>query len=359
MSNSSLDKPSVIMRFYLQNLARELIPGERVGMCFRYHLPNETTVKVHRSKTAKRAYYGGLMVCGSVWHCPVCAHRIAEQRRQELSEVLNAWTGGLALITYTASHRSTTPLRDILNGIGEGFRSFKSGRKFQSVKDDYGWIGSVRSLEVTYGVNGWHPHVHELVLFTNDLNVAALHGLEVTLKSHWREVLARRGWTASLEHGIDIREADKDIRDYVTKWGHEPSIDNPQFQKRWTLEKELVYANKKKAAKEGRTPLQLLMDYGEGDDGAGWLWQEYAKTFKGRQQLVWSKGLRAFLGMKEPKKDEEVAAEIPDETIIYAELDREQWRKILHGNLRGDILHAASFMDREGFNEYLLQILTT
>src|SRR5690349_16250907 len=96
--------PAYAQRFYLQSFARSLLPDERVASCLRVIAPHKTHVEIHKSKVTKRARYKNLMVCGSVWQCPVCASYISEVRRKELSGAINKWTGGLVLLTYTASH---------------------------------------------------------------------------------------------------------------------------------------------------------------------------------------------------------------------------------------------------------------
>jgi hypothetical protein len=297
------------------------------------------------------------MVCGSVWHCPVCATRISEARRQELTSVVNAWTGGLAMVTYTASHRKNTPLREILDVITEGVRGFKSGRFFTGVKDRYGWIGGVKALENTYGENGHHPHCHELVFFTNELSDETLDQLHLSLRIHWREVLGRKGWLASTDVGLNMKTATSDIKDYITKWGHEPSIENPAFARKWTLEQEITKAVVKKGKKEGRTMTQLLIDYMNGDFQAGEVWKEYAREFKGRNQLVWSRGMRDLLKLNAWEKDEVIAESVPQDTIVLAGFNRDQWKAILSAKLRGEVLHMAANLDEEGFAQWIAEKL--
>src|SRR4051794_16390042 len=69
------------VRWQLQREARALLPDERVAFCMRRI--QATTVDVLYSPQHKSAHYGGLMVCGSVWVCPLCAAKISEHRRVE------------------------------------------------------------------------------------------------------------------------------------------------------------------------------------------------------------------------------------------------------------------------------------
>lgn len=59
--------------------------------------------------------------------------------------------------------------------------------------------------------------------------------------------------------------------------------------------------------------------------------KEYAEAFKGKRQLVWSKGLRARL-LPELKdlSDEEIAAAADEsvEAVFWASLSIQEWRAV-------------------------------
>jgi len=341
--------PSTVLRFALQAAALELIPQERIKICLRYPKPSQDKILIHRSKTAKKAHFGGLMTCGSIWHCPVCAARISEQRRKELSQATANWTGGMFMITYTASHKISTPLSEILNTIVEGVRSFKSGRKFQTIKNAMAWEGSVKALEPTYGANGWHPHVHELVFTQIPLTMLELDVLEIALKSHWLDVLGRKGWIASTKRGLVISDDKFELARYVAKFGHEPTMSLDDYKNRWSLAHEVTKSVVKKGKQGGRTPTQLLMDYMVDDFEAGEAWREYALCFKGRKQLTWSNGMRDLLKLGQEQGDAEIVDETPENSYVYAQFTLGQWKLILNHDARGDILNKAGYMEQEEF----------
>jgi hypothetical protein len=58
--------------------------------------------------------------------------------------------------------------------------------------------------------------------------------------------------------------------------------------------------------------------------------------------LVWSKGLRAKLGIGEAKSDEVIAKEIEADAVLLAMLSRLQWRQVLGNDIRGELLQVAS-----------------
>lgn len=338
---------NLVIRFYLQSLAVELLPGERVRGCLRFMLPKITSVRVLKSPHKKRAHYSGLMVCGSVWSCPVCAAKITEHRRQELTAALALSDSFAMLATYTLRHNQKDKLTDMVDNILESFRFMKSGKAWQGIKSDYRWIGSVRSIEITHGANGWHPHIHELILVSKKLSRAQVDSLLKELKTRWINALQKHGKDASWSHGVDLRTADNDVRDYIAKFGHEPVTLS------WGIEHELTKAPTKKAHKDGRTPMQLLADYGNADMLAGRLWVEYATTFKGRNQLVWSKGLRELLGLGIEQPDGEIAEQIPSDAVQLALLSKAEWKFILSKDKRGELLHMATTLDYDDFQDWL------
>ena len=105
MSKKELDSKIRLVRaerYACQAVARKALPGERVSMCLRFR-NNSSEVQVWKHKKTAKAFYGGLVVCGSVWLCPICAAKISERRRIELQkafvsvELLVVETGQVSL----------------------------------------------------------------------------------------------------------------------------------------------------------------------------------------------------------------------------------------------------------------------
>jgi hypothetical protein len=62
----------------------------------------------------------GLMRCGRIWLCPVCAATIRHKRAEEITTAVVKWirAGGTALlVTFTARHASRDQLSDLLDAI--------------------------------------------------------------------------------------------------------------------------------------------------------------------------------------------------------------------------------------------------
>lgn len=212
-------------------------------------------------------------------------------------------------------------------------------------------MGSVRALEVTYGENGWHPHLHELALLQIPVTGAIESGIESWVKDHWRKAVEKQGYNATWQHGADVKTEEHSIRDYVVKFGRLPK------ETRWTVEHELTKAVVKKSHADGTTPLGLLHKYGLGDQQAGKLFVEYARSFKGKNQLVWSRGLREMLGFGIMPTDEQLAEDEGESGRILASLSRSEWATILSLNHRAVLLEYASGASESELSSYLTNLL--
>lgn len=292
------------------------------------------------SKAVEKSHYKNLIVCGRVWTCPVCAGKVTERRRIELTEAVDRNPKfAIALVTFTVQHKQSDKLPALLDDLLESYRQLKRGRWWAELETSYGIVGSIRALEVTHGANGWHCHLH--ALFFCDRNRVDWQGLQKLLKVRWQKALAHNGRRATYRHGVDVRTANRDVTEYIAKFGREPV--NLKRPGKWTIEHEMTKAIVKQARNaEGRTPMQMLADYIGGDKHAGELWQEYAAAFKGKRQLVWSNGLRDLLGMGVEKSDEQLAREEREDADLLALITRPQWAVILANDARGEVLKFAN-----------------
>lgn len=328
----------LVSRYELQAASRDILPNERVAKCLRHRVNAEYPTEILYHPEHKRACYGNLMTCGSVWTCPVCAAKITERRRKELQagiDVQTADNGALLMFTFTASHSQLEACETVLSDMTQAHRKFWANRFGRNLKDNFGIIGTVRGLEVTHGVNGWHVHFHTLVFFEGPLSTWDLTLIGKGSQEEWQKVCAKNGRYASQKHGFKMTANRERIADYVAKNGKDES--------QWTLSHEVSKSVVKNAKKGGRTPNRLLFDYIRGDKQAGKLYQEYAMAFKGKSHLKWSKGLREILGLTaEEKTDEEVMNEYDGNAFVMATLTKSVWVFILQNDLRAEVLNIAS-----------------
>src|SRR5260370_4419014 len=123
---SEADRRSV--KWQMQRTAEALLPNERVAFCMRRL--QASTVDVLYSPSRQSAHYRGLMVCGSIWVCPLCAAKISERRRMELEQAIGRCTangGAVYLVTYTLSHQRYDTLSTLLQAFLGAKRRIRQG----------------------------------------------------------------------------------------------------------------------------------------------------------------------------------------------------------------------------------------
>lgn len=263
------------------------------------------------------AGYAGMVTCGSVWVCPVCSAKIAAERAQELTRLItwNAERGGsVGLLTLTMQHHAGHRLRDLRRGLTKAWRHVTSSRGWKEAKGHLGMDGYVRAIEATHGANGWHLHIHCLLIFDGPISTELVDLLAEEVWARWSVGLGREGFTAVREHAVDVRIGDhalERLAGYINK-----------------LAFEAVGGRWKKGRAGGRTPFELLADglaTGLADDLE--LWLEWEQGSKGMRQLVWSRGLKGRVGLDE-RTDEEIAEDTATGSTI-AVLPARTW-KLVH-----------------------------
>jgi len=322
---------ALIRRFLLQSIARDLRPGERsLGGCTRWIQGGFRAVQLHHHPEERAGSFGGLQHCGSVWQCPVCATKISERRRVELRQGVDVHLkrgGQVVLVTYTVRHKFGDRLKTSLDGVLTARKGLLSGKRSQSFNERFGVAGRVRALEVTHGRNGWHPHVHELAFVKSGISTAAYLG---ELRERWGQEVVKAGLRDVNEHGVDVKFTDLSVTDYVAKFGYERT---------WDCDHEITKQVVKRGREGSRGPVGLLEEYCEGNEQSGWLWREYAITFKGQRQLTWSKGLRELLGLGVEKTDMEVVQEKLTRSYLMDELEYlTEWKRVLGNDARGELM---------------------
>lgn len=110
--------------------------------------------------------------CGQVWACPRCATRAALERRGRLSEALESYPSPTRFVdhlTLTVPHSRSESLDAVLDRLQGAYRrAFSSGRAGQQLKSSLAIEGMDRTLEVSTGEAGWHPHLHVLLFRSGD-----------------------------------------------------------------------------------------------------------------------------------------------------------------------------------------------
>jgi hypothetical protein len=341
------EKRGRLRRFALQSVSRSILRGEkkadgkamfRVGSCQRAIVPVAKAVGLQYVPVTKSAHYKNLQQCGSVWTCPCCSAKIAERRRDELARLIEKHLkacGSVYMVTHTTAHNRYDDLGVLLSRFILAQGKMKGHRQFKKLHEDFGIIGSVKALEVTWSpLNGWHVHSHTL-LFSEQKEIDVDRYEEVA-RPLWKMYALKQGLTMN-EHGFKMDRTFGAVQDYILKFGHDPATD-----KVWGVESEMA----KNHAKQGRmtdhfTPFGMLAEIYDYDrEDLKPVFREYALCFKGRRQLEYSRGLKARY-QEEEKEDEELVLESQEnEAITLVELGKSQWEKVVGNDVRGELLEA-------------------
>ena len=334
-------------KYGLQRAAAQLLQGFRVEKCHHFPTPNRHISILYTSEHQK-AFYSGLITCGSIWHCPVCAAKISERRRVEVQHAIamhEASGGEVLLVSLTNAHYHGDDLNALLEGQSRAMRRFLSGtRAMVALFDSIGCIGQIRALEVTYGeANGWHPHFHILLFVRSGLD---LDRLRQQLFIHWHRAceLAKLP-LPSFTHGVKV-DGGHAASDYITKGARSKD-------EGWGLDQEITKGHIKKGRKDRATPFDLLRMYRDGDKRAGALFRVYAEAFKGKRQLVWSKGLKALFCVEDISDEALAERDEEDAQWVYG-LTPLDWKAIIFADARAQILEAYESSGKEEVNRVLV-----
>jgi hypothetical protein len=252
------------------------------------------------------ARVSGIRRCGSPWACPLCAPTVREGRAREIDCGVAAHLangGGAVMATCTMPHDYGDKLSRSLSTVKASWRRVCSGKAWLTLKGRLGIVGQIKALEITHGPNGWHPHVHVLVLTERPLEVASQQELRRFIFDRWSARCVALGFRApSWERGCDVRPVTSagDLSRYLTK-----------VKDGWGVGLELARSDLKQGRGAGyRSPWQIIADATETGDVADLaLWHEYEQATFGSKAITWSPKLRALLlGSDDEVTDDELAA---------------------------------------------------
>jgi hypothetical protein len=306
---------------YILRDALRPISSKRVQGCGRRRIASEVEV-VRRpyngvpGKRLYKAHFRGLLRCGSVWECPVCAMQIRAERSREVEAAVKAWgIERVVMLSLTVRHGLGHDLRTVRKGIANAFRRLINGAPWARFKAKYGLRHLIRAMELTHGANGWHPHLHIQVFLDAPLDEIRTAAAKAWLNKRWLDCVLRvlgAEHAPDDEHGVNIRPTKRG--DYAFK-----------------MALELADPGTKQARADHRTPWQIAADftaYGRASDAA--LWQSYCVGMRGAQMQHWSLELRDATALGEEATDQEIVngAQLPEDEVI-ATIDASGWAALL------------------------------
>jgi hypothetical protein len=325
--------------------------------CGRYLFDDEGTgVRLK----AGSAYYDGLVTCGSIWSCPVCAARIRQRRAGEIEKAVLAQLaagGGVEFPTFTLPHTRADALADTLRVVQKAWAKTFDSRGVRAVLESFGFNGRIRATEITRGEwHGWHPHAHGLLFLERPLTPEERDLLLRALAKAWSAAVVKLGLAQPGDvadkgqvGGVTIRQVtSSEVGNYLAKiqdhYGDESSVGL-----------EMARSDAKKGRKRSRTPFEILEGAAAGVARDVALWHEYEAATKGRRAIEWSRGLKARFGVDE-REDEDLAAEDVDGERI-AWVNRPQWYALVARKQETELLDQAELGGADAV-EVLLETVT-
>jgi hypothetical protein len=241
--------------------------------------------------------------------CPVCFIGRRAALGAEIAHVCEAWHAQyrvpLMLATLTIRHQAHHPV-SIVRGVRAAWRKHLQGRAWQQYKRSRG-IELIAAEEVTHGENGWHPHMHVLLLpktpQSTDLYVAD----RAAWHDRWCRTVTRvlgADFVPDQRHGTDLRPCR--MTQYLSKLGIELTDSG---------------------AIKARSPFRMLKN-GDVDK-----YLELQLSRKRARDVTWSRGLRPYRDTLPPR---------PIPNVLWQPAAYEFERAAEHGTLLATIEAAES-----------------
>lgn len=250
----------------------------------------EITNGVHILSNGTDTRILGVKMCGHSWVCPACtAKKMAKYSRRVGAAIDALANQGYAafMITFTIFHTKTMTCKQTYNLLRETFHTMtKKGNWKRKKKDNSGYYVSggiwnnfirefdikhtIKTLEVTYGEHGWHPHIH-MLFFVKKHRLQEIASWEEKLITYWNEHtdrVAKKMFQPKqyevrkfLESKVNRPDAEHQSV-YISKNdnGEILKVQSGDYLCGWGGNNELTGGTKclKTAKKDNLTPLQML-----------------------------------------------------------------------------------------------------
>lgn len=336
------------LRHVMLSQARDLLysEGKRDGLQYPrnyhqtakcMHTRHSDRVSVHKPETGNN-FYKGIVSCGRVFSCPVCAAKVQEVRRQEISKTFD-WAYSqchkVIMVTLTFPHGDHQSLRDLILMQRDALKRFRAGNPYRKIRESVGYVSFIRSLECTWGKqNGWHPHTHEAWIVHKDADVEKL-----------RQKLINRWYTVCLKSGLLTQDYEKkdsfydysiQITDNCSNSDYLAKLDD---SKQWGMDKELAVSSVKQGNGKGKHPFELLAMSIDGDALSGQKYVEFVDGMRGATQIYFAAGLKDMVGIRDLSDEEIVDEETQKENVLLGMLTIHEWRKVAKYDLQARVLH--------------------
>jgi len=258
-------------------------------------------------------YYKGMQRCGSVWFCPDCMYKLMKARAEELYSQLKAYKeqGKIVLFTtFTLQHKYNDSLEILHKTLLDAFNFANTHRSWIKAKKLVP-VEYLRTLEVLFGSNGWHSHLHSVFIGGSEI----IEAINIFINLY-KQYLTKQGLLVN-EHTVTIE-----------KWNGKLD-DMTEYMFKGMLEEELTGGGLKKSGK-GKTFFELIDEGGHEQQI-----DEYIKVMKGKRQYHHSRG---FFKDVRIKTDEDIIKEEQVEKVLFV-MSRKQYSEIHYKGIAMHLLN--------------------
>ncbi|MPY92662.1 MAG: hypothetical protein GEV08_06205 [Acidimicrobiia bacterium] len=321
------------------------------------------TGQLSLARRGERWAPAGVMHCGRVWACPVCAARVGQRRAEELAGAVSGWQaegGTVLLVTYTVAHGPGDALDDLMGTVAKARRLMSGRCEWRALRAEVGWEGDVGNWEVTWGAwHGWHPHRHHLGFARPPRSWFG--GREFIcwwrrFEDLWASCVAavspqyRPGDGGRLGVGLRV--------DVVGEGQAESAAGYVMKDLAHGAAMEVARPEAKSSRAGRRSPWELLERAVDGWEQERDLWWEYSAAVKGRHRVQWSRGLRERLGVQ-VRTDEEIANDDGDADEVKGLDDDETALLLAVDEVTPYVCKAAERAGPDGAHAFMAMLLAT
>ena len=156
----------------------------------------------------------GIYHCGKRFGCIKCANMAMQKEIRTINIARDLMVEDhsnlqVAFLTLTGVHKIQDELKDLRQNFTKIFHKCFSGRNLQKLKDNFNFLGYLRVLEVTEGKNGFHPHIHAIIFFTEQNTQEKLNMFFDVIFNKWSNFLVKANYEKPLKKYSSL-ELEKD-----------------------------------------------------------------------------------------------------------------------------------------------------
>lgn len=272
---------------------------------------------------------GNAQFCGSGWTCADCATHIGITRGSYVEKAIELLRGSgfrIVMTTTTVPHKKGESCTVVFDRLKAAHAKLDAHGSYRALRDKRGYVGRIRSIEVTEGASGWHVHSHDLEVYEGaeeQTSSAQDNSWAIELQTAvfpiWNTIIVGlTGKNASQKHGFTVVPVWSNT-DYTVKLPEQAAKREEEGKQRWGAQAELTKAHVKKAEKGGRTPWDILDGCYAGNEADIDLFRDYAQGTWNRTQFETTKRLRELLASYDIAlgSDLEIVREEPD--FVFAD----------------------------------------